>query len=105
MQQVLQAADTLSEEALVAEARKLPETWADTLFQTMVWNLLPQQNGPAIKTAMSAYEKIRPGNEAAAVFIHFGRGIAYQFTGRLDSADMHYKLAQDGYQKKATRSI
>lgn len=103
LQQLVQTADTLSADALAAEARKLPETWADTLFQTLVWNLLPQQNGPAIKTAMSAYEKIRPGNEAAEAFIHFGRGIAYQFAGRLDSADIHYKLAQDGYQKKGDK--
>jgi hypothetical protein len=33
MERLLLAADTLSTEALTAEARKLPGTWADTFFQ------------------------------------------------------------------------
>lgn len=99
MEQLLSGADTLSAEALATEARKLPGTWADTLFQSMFWGLQAQQNGPAIKTAMSAYEKIRPDDGAAVAFVHFGRACAYQFAARLDSADIHYKLAQDWYQQ------
>jgi len=103
MERLLQAADTLSADALAAEARKLPGTWVDSFFQTMHWSLIVQQNGPVIKTAMSAYEKIRPDDEAAGAFIHFGRGCAYQFAARLDSADIHYKLAQDWYQQKGDK--
>ena len=99
LEQLLAAADTLNAETLAAEARKLPGTWADTFFQQRHWALIQRQDGPGINVAASAYEKIRPGNEAAGAFIHFSRGCAYQFAARLDSADICYKLAQDWYQQ------
>jgi DNA-binding CsgD family transcriptional regulator len=103
MERLLLAADTLGVEALAAEALKLPGTWADSFFQSMHWELIQRQDGPGLKVAASAYEKTRPDNAAAGAFIHFSRGCAYQFAARLDSADIHYKLAQDWYQQTGNK--
>ncbi len=93
------AADTLSVEALGAEARKLPGTWVDSFFQERYMRLVLKREGPAIASAMAVYEKIRPKDEAAGAFIHLGRGAAHQVGGRHDSAEIHYKSAQDWWEQ------
>ena len=103
MERLLLAADTLNVEDLAAEAQKLPGTWVDTFFAYRYWALLQRQDGPGLKVVASAYEKTRPDNAAAGAFINLSRGCAYQFAARLDSAEIHYKLAQDWYQQKGDK--
>ena len=103
MERLLLAADTLSTEVLTAEARKLPGTWVDTFFQKRLDALILRQDGPALNRFMAVYEKIRPGDEAAGAFINLGRGIAHQYATRFDSAEIHYKLAQDWFQQKGDK--
>lgn len=103
MEQLLSGADTLSAEALVAEARKLPGTWADTFFQKRCYGFIHNPNPRALLAAASSYEKIRPDDEAAGAFIHFSRGVALNYSGKLDSSEIHFKLAQDWYEKKGDK--
>lgn len=103
MERLLLAADTLSAEALTAEARKLPGTWVDTFFHQRRLDLAKKQDGPALNAAMAVYEKIRPGDGAAGAFINLSRGIAHQFAARFDSAEIHYKLAQEWYEQKGDK--
>ncbi len=99
LQQLLQAADTLSADALAAEVRKLPGTWMDTFFQERCFFLIGKHQGQALYATTERYEKIRPDNEEASAFIHFSRGVAQNYAGRLDSSEAHFKLAQDFYEK------
>lgn len=103
MERLLQAADTLSADALAAEVQKLPGTWADTFFHNRRLALALRQDGAGLNAAMTMYEKMRPGDEDAGAFIHLGRGIAHQFASRFDSADFHYKLAQGWYEKNGDK--
>jgi DNA-binding CsgD family transcriptional regulator len=100
MERLLLSADTLSTEAMTAEARKLPGTWVDTFFHSRYLALTRRQDGPSLKAAMLCYEKIRPKNEAAGAFINFCRGVAYQYATQFDSAEIRYKLAQEWYEEQ-----
>jgi hypothetical protein len=100
MERLLLAADTLSIEALTAEAQKLDGTWVDSFFYRRFLVVRDRQDGPALSTAMSSYEQICPNDEAAGAFIHFCRGVIHQYAGRFDSAEIKYKLAQDWYEKR-----
>ncbi len=100
---LLLAADTLSAEAITAEARKLPGTWADTFFQTRGFLFIEKNNPRALNMIAALYENVRPNDEDTGAFVNFCRGVAHNYVGKLDSSDISFKLAQDYYEKKGDK--